>query len=285
VNFLLAWTLPDIDALQAPVITDNDNRTRASRAGRWRVPSSDERAADFYQADPDSTEPYVYAETIREPLPGQPIPLESRFTWRSGPVKPGYYRIRVHIPAQPTKIGQTERPYARSALYLVTTGAQSERRVFLNQAARGGWIQLGDVVYHNGVGEIVVTLTNLVVRNSPDYDEDPPRIVVADAVEFVPDYGTVQASPVAIRSPLNPVTLTTTWSTSPTATARLPAWRTLSARAARACAGLSACPTCLVRARANLRRRRRNFTAGAFTPNNALGDRYGRPLSRNRADG
>jgi hypothetical protein len=203
VNFLLAWTLPDIDALQAPVITDNDNRTRASRAGRWRVPSSDERAADFYQADPDSTEPYVYAETIREPLPGQPIPLESRFTWRSGPVKPGYYRIRVHIPAQPTKIGQTERPYARSALYLVTTGAQSERRVFLNQAARGGWIQLGDVVYHNGVGEIVVTLTNLVVRNSPDYDEDPPRIVVADAVEFVPDYGTVQASPVAIRSPLD----------------------------------------------------------------------------------
>jgi hypothetical protein len=203
VNFLLAWTLPDIDALQAPVITDNDNRTRASRAGRWRVPSSDERAADFYQADPDSTEPYVYAETIREPLPGQPIPLESRFTWRSGPVKPGYYRIRVHIPAQPTKIGQTERPYARSALYLVTTGAQSERRVFLNQAARGGWIQLGDVVYHNGVGEIVVTLTNLVVRNSPDYDEDPPRIVVADAVEFVPDYGTVQASPVAIRRPLD----------------------------------------------------------------------------------
>jgi hypothetical protein len=203
IDFLLAWTLPAIDALQAPVITDNDNRTRASRAGRWRVPSRDERAADFYQADPDSTEPYVYAETIREPLPDQPIPLESRFTWRSGPVKPGYYRIRVHIPAQPTKIGQTERPYARSALYLVTTGAQSERRVFLNQAARGGWIQLGDVVYHNGEGEIVVTLTNLVVRNSPDYDEDPPRIVVADAVEFVPDYGTVQASPVAIRSPLD----------------------------------------------------------------------------------
>jgi hypothetical protein len=202
IDFLLAWTLPAIDALQAPVITDNDNRTRASRAGRWRVPSRDERAADFYQADPDSTEPYVYAETIREPLPDQPIPLESRFTWRSGPVKPGYYRIRVHIPAQPTKIGQTERPYARSALYLVTTGAQSERRVFLNQAARGGWIQLGDVVYHNGEGEIVVTLTNLVVRNSPDYDEDPPRIVVADAVEFVPDYGTVQASPVAIQSPL-----------------------------------------------------------------------------------
>jgi hypothetical protein len=277
VNFLLAWTLPDIDALQAPVITDNDNRTRASRAGRWRVPSRDERAADFYQADPDSTEPYVYAETIREPLPDEPIPLESRFTWRSGPVKPGYYRIRVHIPAQPTKIGQTERPYARSALYLVTTGAQSERRVFLNQAARGGWIQLGDVVYHNGEGEIVVTLTNLVVRNSPDYDEDPPRIVVADAVEFVPDYGTVQASPVAIRSPLD-----------------LDDGNTHLVYFANG-NGTITCIENLVGARgARVRWTFRvpdlptqgigqiyddedsTFTAGSFTPNNALGDRYGR---------
>jgi hypothetical protein len=200
IDFLLAWTLPAIDALQAPVIADNDNRSRTSRTPGWRTPTRDERASDYYQENPNSTEPYVYAVGVKET--DEPLPV-LRFTWRSGPVKPGYYRIRVHIPAQPTKIGQRERPYARSALYLVTTGAQpDERRVFLNQAARGGWIQLGDVVYHNGVGEITVTLTNLIVRDSPDFEEEPPRIVVADAVEFVPDYGTVQASPVAIQSPL-----------------------------------------------------------------------------------
>jgi len=201
IDFLLAWTLPAIDALQAPVIADNDNRSRTSRTPGWRTPTRDERASDYYQENPNSTEPYVYAVGVKET--DEPLPV-LRFTWRSGPVKPGYYRIRVHIPAQPTKIGQTERPYARSALYLVATGTQPERRVFLNQAARGGWIQLGDVVYHNGVGEIRVTLTNLIVRDSPDFEEEPPRIVVADAVEFVPDYGTVQASPVVIRSPIDP---------------------------------------------------------------------------------
>jgi hypothetical protein len=40
VNFLLAWTLPDIDSVRLPVVVDNDNSalTTALPAGAWKTP-------------------------------------------------------------------------------------------------------------------------------------------------------------------------------------------------------------------------------------------------------
>jgi outer membrane protein assembly factor BamB len=84
----------------------------------------------------------------------------------------------------------------------VTDATGTAATLYLNQTL-GGWQPLGDrPFYHNGSTEIVVTLNNLIRITSPDHPLSTTPIVAADAIRFVPDYGTVQASPVAIRSPL-----------------------------------------------------------------------------------
>ncbi|MCS7209577.1 MAG: PQQ-binding-like beta-propeller repeat protein, partial [Fimbriimonadales bacterium] len=207
VNFLLAWTLPDIRSVRAPVVVDNDNTglTSETPAGVWKVPSESERANDPYRENPDTPAPYKYVQCVREPQNfGDPAPSVATFSWRSGVLLPGYYRIFVYVPSDDTRIGSLPVPYARRAEYVVTDSTGRTTTVYLDQNV-GGWRPLSDQpFYHDGNTSIVVTLNNIIRRSSPDYSLTDPPIVAADAVRFVPDYGTVQASPVAIRSPLDP---------------------------------------------------------------------------------
>jgi hypothetical protein len=206
VNFLLAWTLPDMDSVRLPVIVDNDHPTltTALPPGAWKTPSEAERAVDPYLDDPDSTVPYQYVECVRQPTdPNEPLPPIARFIWRSGQLPPGYYRIWVYVPSGDTRVGGFPVPYARQAEYTVTDATGTTTTLYLNQTL-GGWQPLGNrPFYHNGSTEIVVTLNNLIRITSPDHPLSTTPIVAADAIRFVPDYGTVQASPVAISSPLN----------------------------------------------------------------------------------
>lgn len=162
-------------------------------------------SGDPYLDDPDLTVPYQYIECVREPInPGDPVPSVARFAWRSGQLPPGYYRIWVYVPSDDTRVGGFAASYARQAEYEVADATGTQLTLYLNQTL-GGWQPLGDrPFYHDGATEIVITLNNLIRRTSPDYPLSITPIVAADAVRFVPDYGTVQASPVAIRSPLNP---------------------------------------------------------------------------------
>jgi hypothetical protein len=94
--------------VRLPVIVDNDHPTltTALPPGAWKTPSEAERAVDPYLADPDSTVPYQYVECVRQPTdPDEPLPPIARFTWRSGQLPPGYYRIWVYVPSGDTRIG------------------------------------------------------------------------------------------------------------------------------------------------------------------------------------
>ncbi len=204
VNFLLAWTYPPANTVRAPIVIDNDTPGATSFIGDWKVPTEQEAAQDPYLDDPNTTQPYRYTECVPEPLnPGDPAPPEARFTWRSGDLPSGYYRVFVYVPSIETRVGGVPRPYARAARYLVSDGTRTDAQFFVNQQI-GGWIPLSEEpFFHDGTTEITVTLTNLTVVASPDYNLNPQPIVAADAVRFVPDYGITQASPVVIRSPLN----------------------------------------------------------------------------------
>ncbi len=277
VNFLLAWTLPDMDSVRLPVVVDNDavGLTSSTPAGAWKTPSAAERAVDPYLDDPDSTVPYQYIECVREPInPGDPVPTVARFAWRSGQLPPGYYRIWVYVPSDNTRVGGFDASYARQAEYEVADATGTETTLYLNQTL-GGWQPLGDrPFYHDGASEIVVTLNNLIRQTSPDYPLSITPIVAADAVRFVPDYGTVQASPVAIRSPLNAGNHlvyvangngTITCMENPVGT------RGARVRWTFRVPDLPGQGEGQVYDDENA-----NFTAGLFTPNDALGDRYER---------
>jgi outer membrane protein assembly factor BamB len=277
VNFLLAWTLPDMDSVRLPVVVDNDNSalTIALPAGAWRTPSAAERAVDPYLDDPDSTVPYQYVECVRQPTdPNEPLPPIARFIWRSGQLPPGYYRIWVYVPSGDTRVGGFPVPYARQAEYTVTDATGTTTTLYLNQTL-GGWQPLGDrPFYHDGSTEIVVTLNNLIRPASPDYPLSTTPIVAADAIRFVPDYGTVQASPVAIRSPLNPGNhLVYIANGNGTITCMENPIGTRGARV-RWTFRVPDLPT--QGAGQVYDDEDSNFTAGLFTPNNALGDRYER---------
>lgn len=276
-NFLLAWTLPDADSVRLPIVVDNDNGalTSASPTGAWKVPSAAEQATDPFRDNPNTSNPYQYAECVREPVnPTDPMPTIARFTWRSGPLRPGYYRVFVYVPSAGTRVGGLPVPYARQAEYQVTDATGTPVTLSLNQTL-GGWQPLGDrAFYHDGTTEITVALNNLIRTSSPDYALTITPIVAADAVRFVPDYGTVQASPVAIRSPLNPTNHlvyiangngTITCVENPTAT-----------RGARVRWTLRVPDLPNQGAGQVYDDEDSNFTAGLFTPNSALGDRYGR---------
>ncbi len=203
VNFLLAWTFPPANTVRAPILIDNDTPGATTIVGDWKVPTENDAAQDPVLDDPNSTEPYRYIECVQQALPGNPNPPIARFTWRSGDLPSGYYRVFVYVPSQPTRISGVPREYARRARYLVTDGTRTNAEFFVDQTT-GGWIPLSNQpFFHNGTTEITVTLTNLTVIESPDYNLNPQPIVAADAVRFVPDYGITQASPVAIRSPLD----------------------------------------------------------------------------------
>jgi outer membrane protein assembly factor BamB len=277
VNFLLAWTLPDMDSVRLPVIVDNDHPTltTALPPGAWKTPSAAERAVDPYLDNPNSTIPYQYIECVRQPTdPNEPFPPIARFIWRSGQLPPGYYRIWVYVPSGDTRIGGFPAPYARQAEYEVADATGTAATLYLNQTL-GGWQPLGNrPFYHNGSTEIVVTLNNLIRITSPDHPLSVTPIVAADAIRFVPDYGTVQASPVAIRSPLNPVNHlvyiangngTITCMENPTGT-----------RGARVRWTFRVPDLPTQGAGQVYDDEDSNFTAGLFTPNNALGDRYER---------
>jgi outer membrane protein assembly factor BamB len=279
VNFLLAWTLPDMDSVRLPVVVDNDNSalTTALPAGAWKTPSAAERAVDPYLDDPDSTVPYQYVECVRQPTdPREPLPPIARFIWRSGQLPPGYYRIWVYVPSGDTRVGGFPVPYARQAEYEVADATGTAATLYLNQTL-GGWQPLGNrPFYHNGSTEIVVTLSNLIRPASPDYPLSTTPIVAADAIRFVPDYGTVQASPVAIRRPLDldsgnhlvyiangNGTITCMENPVGTRDARV-RWTFRVPDLPNQGAGQV------------YDDEDSNFTAGLFTPNNALGDRYER---------
>ena len=277
VNFLLAWTLPDIGSVRLPVVVDNDNPalTTAIPAGAWKTPSAAERAVDPYLDDPNSTVPYQYVECVRQPTdPNEPPPPIARFIWRSGQLPPGYYRIWVYVPSGDTRVGGFPVPYARQAEYTVTDATGTTTTLYLNQTL-GGWQPLGDrPFYHDGSTEIVVTLNNLIRPASPDYPLSTTPIVAADAIRFAPDYGTVQASPVVIRSPLDPGNhLVYIANGNGTITCMENPIGTRGARV-RWTFRVPDLPT--QGAGQVYDDEDSNFTAGLFTPNNALGDRYER---------
>lgn len=199
VNLRLTWTFPFVNTIISPAVIDNDSTNASFQpAGAWIVPPTP--ASDAYRENPNTTEPYRYAICTRTEGPN-PV----RFTWSSGLIRPGYYRIFVHVPSGETPLTPA-RSYARYARYTVRDSRGSNQTVFINQQV-GGWIPLSEAVfYHDGTTSMEVVLDNLIVPESPDYNETgvPEPIVVADAVRFVPDYGTTKASPVVIRNPLNP---------------------------------------------------------------------------------
>ncbi|GIV10638.1 MAG: hypothetical protein KatS3mg020_0129 [Fimbriimonadales bacterium] len=276
-NFLLSWTLPDADTVRLPIVVDNDNATLTSSSpiGAWKVPSTAEQAIDPFRDNPNTSNPYQYVECVREPInPTDPLPTIARFTWRSGALPPGYYRVFVYVPSADTRVGGLPVPYAQKAEYQVTDATGTPVTLYLNQTL-GGWQPLGDrAFYHDGNTEITITLNNLIRANSPDYPLSITPIVAADAVRFVPDYGTVQASPVAIRSPLNPTNHlvyiangngTITCMENPTAT-----------QGARVRWTLRVPDLPNQGAGQVYDDEDPNFTAGLFTPNSALSDRYER---------
>jgi outer membrane protein assembly factor BamB len=277
VNLLLAWTLPDIDSVRLPKVVDNDalGLVTALPPGAWETPSEAERATDPYLGDPDTTVPYQYILCVRQPTdPDEPLPPIARFTWRSGQLTPGYYRIWVYVPSDETLIGDFPVPYARQAEYTVTDATGTTTTLYLNQTL-GGWQPLGErPFYHDGSTEIVVTLSNLIRITSPDHPLSVTPIVVADAVRFAPDYGTVQASPVAIRSPLDRSNhLVYIANGNGTITCMENPVGTRGARV-RWTFRVPDLPT--QGAGQVYDDEDSNFTAGLFTPNNALGDRYER---------
>jgi hypothetical protein len=63
INFLLAWTLPDMDSVRLPVIVDNDHPTltTALPPGAWKTPSAEANARlTPTWTTPNSTVPYQY---------------------------------------------------------------------------------------------------------------------------------------------------------------------------------------------------------------------------------
>jgi outer membrane protein assembly factor BamB len=202
VKMLLGWTYPFLPfagetrqpKLQAPVIVDNDDAaSRASWIGNWIVPPDEDAVRDAWKENRDTTEPYRYATATR----GRP---NAFFTWQSGPLKAGFYKLFVHVPSVGTRVGGRVAPHLQRAHYRIVD-SDGEHHIFLNQNG-GGWQQLGErsFVVRQDNEQIRITLDNAIHPEEPVPDFTP--IVVADAVRFVPDYGMVQASPVVIRSPL-----------------------------------------------------------------------------------
>jgi len=205
VKMLLGWTYPFLPfdtetrqpQLRAPVVVDNDDPGgRTSFTGSWIVPPPADAAGGALLEDPNTTEPYRYAVGTR----GRPT---ATFTWRSGPLPAGIYKVFVHLPASGTRVGGSERMNLQKAHYRVTD-SNGTRDLFLNQTAIG-WEPLSDGTFlvRNDGDQIIIQLDNSIDPQGPDADVSPLPIAVADAVRFVPDYGMIQASPVVIRNPLD----------------------------------------------------------------------------------
>ena len=206
VKMLLGWTYPFLPLsgetrqpqLHAPVVVDNDDRGgRVILRGSWIVPPATAAVGSAWQEDPNTTEPYRYAVGTR----GAP---DATFTWRSGPLPAGVYKVFVHLPASGTVVDGRPRLNLQRAHYRVTD-SNGERDIYLDQTA-GGWEPLGETSFlvRSDGGEITIVLDNSIDPSGPDADVSPTPIAVADAVRFVPDYGTIQASPVVIRNPFDP---------------------------------------------------------------------------------
>ncbi|GBC91887.1 Outer membrane protein assembly factor BamB [bacterium HR15] len=206
VKMLLGWTYPFLPLpgetrqpqLHAPVIVDNDDSGgRVSFTGSWIVPPTSDAVGNAWQEDPNTTQPYRYALGVR----GRP---NATFTWRSGPLPAGIYKVFVYLPSSGTQVGGEPRLNLQRAHYRVTD-SNGTQDLFLDQTA-GGWEPLGErsFIVRNDGGEITIQLDNSIDPEGPDATVQPTPIVVADAVRFVPDYGMIQASPVVIRNPLDP---------------------------------------------------------------------------------
>ncbi|MEN3000615.1 MAG: PQQ-binding-like beta-propeller repeat protein [Armatimonadota bacterium] len=206
VKMLLGWTYPFLPfagetrqpQLRAPLLIDNDDTGgRVSFTGSWIVPPDADAARDPWRENPTTPEPYRYATgTLGRPT--------ATFEWRSGPLFAGFYKVFVYIPSSGTRVGGQARQNLQRAHYQVID-SEGTHDIYLNQTG-AGWRQLGErtfMVRNNG-DQLVIRLDNGIDPAGPDANVSPTPIVVADAVRFVPDYGTIQASPVVIRSPLDP---------------------------------------------------------------------------------
>ncbi len=209
VKLLLGWTYPFLPfpgetrqpQLREPIVVDNDgesnnNGATATFTGTWIVPALQEQAGDAWLQNPQATEPYRYAVgTLGRP--------NATFTWDSGPLPAGVYKIFVHLPSSGTRVGGQMRSNLRRAHYRVADSS-GVADLYLDQTG-GGWQQLGNLpfIVRNNNERITITLDNGIDPQGPDAGEQPLPIAVADAVRFVPDYGIIQASPVVIRNPLN----------------------------------------------------------------------------------
>jgi hypothetical protein len=204
VKMLLGWTYPFLPfddetrqpQLTSPKVVDNDGTGGSvNSTGSWIVPLAGDAVGGAWLENRNTTEPYRYAVGVQ----GRP---NATFTWRSGPLRAGYYKVFVFMPPSGTRVGGTERQNLQRAHYQVIDG-RGVHDLYLNQAG-GGWEQLGETSFlvSSDGGQITVRLDNGIDPQGPDADVSPTPIAVADAVRFVPDYGMIQASPVVIRNPL-----------------------------------------------------------------------------------
>ncbi|MCW5934533.1 MAG: PQQ-binding-like beta-propeller repeat protein [Fimbriimonadia bacterium] len=197
VNLLLSWTYPALDLLASPIDIDNST-AQFSSSGSWDVPAANSLYYDFYR-DPNDTNnalpPYLYTSGDRDV--SAVAEWRSHVSGSSDTNKAGFYRIFVWIASPP--VGAPIN--TSTAVYTVFDSNSRSTTVRLDQRGTGSWVSLGNTsFYYNGTTPIRVRLTNEIPVDSPDYNEDVS--VIADAMRFEPDYGVIQASPVAIQSPI-----------------------------------------------------------------------------------
>ncbi len=212
VKMLLGWTYPflpfqdetRLPQLRPPVVVDNDDEDPA--IGGWVdisrnwvavAPGDANAVGDAWLENPQTDRAYHYAVgTLGRP--------NATFTWHSGPLSAGYYKVFVHLPSSGTRIGGQPRQNLQRAHYRVRD-SNGTRDFFLDQTG-GGWQQIGEMGFlvRNDGEEITIQLDNSIDPQGPDANVSPTPIAVADAVRLIPDYGMIQASPVVIRHPSDP---------------------------------------------------------------------------------
>lgn len=203
VNMLLGWTYPELPQLTAPIVVDNDT-TRFSRTGSWFVPTLEDEVKNYFSDENSSTIHYRYTDVIFADDDSNPPRPTATATWLShepNSGKIGFYQIYVWVPSSGTFVGGEATSNVQRAVYEITDSSGRIYQVTFDQTRGGGWLPLGtDAYYHDGITPLRVRLTNVISSSGPD--QGRKVVLVADGMRFVPAYGMMQASPVAIRSPL-----------------------------------------------------------------------------------
>jgi hypothetical protein len=142
--------------------------------------------------------------------------LRRTFTWNFTPPTntAGQYALYVHLPIQPTRIGNVRVFPQRYYVYQIRFGTNQTRTEIVDTyASGGGWVRLGAggqptgaVFGYNGTNPIQITLVNTIPRNNqgqlmlPNGVAPNERLLsYADAAMAVPQPGSYAATPTSAR--------------------------------------------------------------------------------------